>query len=115
LSIFGERGTVRIGGVALNKILDWKFADGLDDEEQGKQLVNDEDPESGYGDDHTPLYADFIDAVLEDKEPYIHAEGGKKAVEVVLGIYKSRKLGAPVEFPIGDFSTLDMVEREERV
>jgi len=33
----------------------------------------------------------------------------------VLGIYKSRKLGAPVEFPIGDFSTLDMVERKERV
>jgi len=31
-------------------------------------------------------------------------------VEVVLGIYKSRKLGAPVEFPIGDFSTLDMKE-----
>jgi len=37
LSIFGERGTVRIGGVALNKILEWKFADGLDDEEQVKQ------------------------------------------------------------------------------
>jgi len=44
LSIFGERGTIRIGGVALNKILDWKFADRLDDEEQVKQLVNYEDP-----------------------------------------------------------------------
>jgi len=115
LSIFGERGTVRIGGVALNRILDWKFADGLDDEEQVKQLVNYEDPESVYGYGHTPLYSDFIDAVLENKGPYIHPEDGKKAVEVVLGIYKSRKLGAPVEFPIGDFSTLDMEEREERV
>jgi len=108
LSIFGERGTVRIGGVALNKILEWKFADGLDDEEQVKQLVNYEDPESVYGYGHTPLYTDFIDAVLQNKEPYIHPEDGKKAVEVVLGIYKSRKLGSPVEFPIGDFSTLDM-------
>jgi len=44
LSIFGEKGTVRIGGVALNKILDWKFAEGLDDEEQVKELVNYEDP-----------------------------------------------------------------------
>jgi len=61
------------------------------------------------------LYSDFIDAVLENKEPYIHAEDGKTAVEVVLGIYKSRKLGAPVAFPVGDFSTLDMVERKERV
>jgi len=78
-------------------------------------LVNYEDPESVYGCGHTPLYSDFIDAVLQDREPYIHPEDEKRAVEVVLGIYKSRKLGAPVEFPIGDFSTLDMVEREERV
>ncbi len=110
LSIFGERGTVRIGGVALNKIIDWKFADGLDAEEQVKQLVNYEDPESVYGHGHTPLYADFIEAVLNNRDPYILPEEGKKAVEVVLGIYKSRKLGAPVDFPIGDFSTLDMKE-----
>jgi len=111
LSIFGEKGTVRIGGVALNKIIDWKFADGLDAEEQVKQMVNYEDPESVYGHGHTPLYADFIEAVLNDKDPYILPEEGKKAVEVVLGIYKSRKLEAPVFFPIGDFSTLDMVEK----
>jgi len=54
------------------------------------------------------LYSAFIDAVLRNKEPYLHPEDGKTAVEVVLGIYKSRKLGSPVEFPIGDFSTLDM-------
>jgi len=108
LSIFGEKGTVRIGGVALNKILDWKFADGLDNEEQVKELVNYEDPESVYGYGQTPLYTDFIEAVLQDRETYIHPEDGKREVEVVLGIYKSRKIEGPVEFPVGDFSTLDM-------
>jgi len=39
----------------------------------------------------------------------------KKAVEDVLGIYKSRKLGAPVEFPIDELSTLDMVDKSEQV
>lgn len=110
LSIFGEKGTVRIGGVALNKIIDWKFDDGLDDEEEVKKEVNYEDPNTVYGYGHTPLYKDFIEAILEDKEPYITAEEGKKAVEIVLGIYKSKKLVQPVTFPIGDFSTLDMKE-----
>jgi predicted dehydrogenase len=110
LSIFGEKGTVRIGGVAINKIVDWKFADGLDDEEEVKRVVNYEDPDTVYGYGHTPLYKDFIDAVLKDREPYITGEDGKKAMEIVLAIYKSRKTGLPVEFPLKDFSTLDMKE-----
>jgi len=110
LSIFGEKGTVRIGGVAINKIIDWKFADGLDDEEEVKKEANYEDPDTVYGYGHTPLYRDFIDAVLNDREPYITGEDGKKAVEIVLAIYKSRKTGLPVEFPLKDFSTLDMKE-----
>ena len=110
LSIFGEKGTVRIGGVAINKIIDWKFADGLDDEEEVKSEANYEDPDTVYGYGHTPLYKDFIDAVLNDRKPYITGEDGKKAVEIVLAIYKSRKTGLPVEFPLKDFSTLDMKE-----
>jgi len=61
-------------------------------------LVNYEDPESVYGYGHTPLYTDFIDAVLQNKEPYIHPEDGKKAVEVVLGIYNLANLELQLSF-----------------
>ncbi len=43
----------------------------------------------------------------EDRDPFINGEEGKKAVEAVLGIYKSALLDRPVKFPI-DFSTLEM-------
>lgn len=110
LSIFGEKGTARIGGVAINKISDWKFNDDLDNEEEVKREANYEDPDTVYGYGHTPLYRDFIDAVVNNRKPYISAEEGKKAMEIVLAIYKSRKTGLPVKFPLKDFSTLDMKE-----
>lgn len=107
LSIFGEKGTVQIGGIAINHITYWKFGDGLDDEKEVLQNYG-ENPANVYGFGHNPLFADFIDAVENDRDPYITGREGKKAMEIVLGIYKSVKTGQPVKFPIGDFSTLDM-------
>jgi len=99
LSIFGEKGTVRIGGVALNKVLDWKFADGLDDEEQVKQLVNYEDPESVYGYGHTPLYSDFINAVFEDKEPTSILKMVKRQWKSCLASINPESLELQLSFP----------------
>lgn len=107
LSVFGEKGTARIGGMATNYLTHWEFSDGLDDKE--KVLANyGENPANVYGFGHTSLFADFIDAVQSGRQPYITPAEGKKAMEIVLGIYKSVKTGQPVKFPIGDFSTLDM-------
>lgn len=107
LSVFGEKGTVQIGGMATNYLTHWEFSDGLDDEVE--VLANyGENPANVYGFGHTSLFADFIDAVQSNRQPYITPVEGKKAMEIVLGIYKSVKTGQPVKFPIGDFSTLDM-------
>jgi predicted dehydrogenase len=102
LSIFGEKGTVVIGGLAVNKIKYWRF-----EGEDAHPYQNLPDPDTVYGNGHVPLYRDFYNAILENKQPYINGEEGKKAVEAVLGIYKSTKEGLPVKFPI-DFSTLEM-------
>lgn len=107
LSIFGEKGTVCIGGLAVNKIETWKFADGIDSED--KILTSqDEDPDTVYGYGHTPLFKDFIDAVKNNREPLINGKEGKKAMSIILAAYKSRLTGMPVKFPIGSFSTMDM-------
>lgn len=107
LSIFGEKGTVCIGGIAVNKIENWRFGDGLDNEEE--ILKSQEgDPDSVYGFGHIPLYKDMIDAINENREPLINGEQGKKGMSIILAAYKSRKTGLPVKFPLENFSTMDM-------
>jgi predicted dehydrogenase len=102
LSIFGEKGTVVIGGLAVNKIKYWRF-----EGEDGHPFQNLPDPDTVYGSGHIPLYRDFYHSIEEDREPFINGEEGKKAVEAVLGIYKSALLDRPVKFPI-DFSTTEL-------
>jgi predicted dehydrogenase len=83
LSIFGEKGTVVIGGLAVNKIKTWQFADERDYDKEDENTEID----SVYGRGHTPLYKNFIDAVNENKEPLINGEEGRKALEIVLRAY----------------------------
>ncbi|BDR68009.1 oxidoreductase [Clostridium tetani] len=109
LSIFGEEGTAVIGGLAVNKIETWKFADGLDNEEDILKK-QEGDPDSVYGFGHTALYKDVIEAIKSDKEPLINGEAGKKGMAIILAAYKSRLTGEAVKFPLEDFSTMDMVK-----
>lgn len=107
LYLFGETGTVKVGGTSTNNLDVWNFADETDEDEANKGLK--EATSNVYGNGHTALYADVIDAIQNDREPYVNAIAGRNALEIVLAIYKSQKTGKPVELPLGDFSTLDMV------
>lgn len=84
LSIFGEKGTVVIGGLAVNEIKTWQFADERDYDKDYESTEVD----SVYGKGHTPLYKDFIDAINNDREPLINGEEGKKAMEIILRAYE---------------------------
>lgn len=86
LSIFGEKGTVVIGGLAVNEIKTWIFADERD---YDKEDTNTE-VDNVYGKGHIPLYKDFIDAINNNKEPLISGEEGKKALDIVLKAYASK-------------------------
>jgi predicted dehydrogenase len=107
LYVFGSEGTVKAGGKSVNTIERWDFADGADDPERVKREAS-ERPDNVYGFGHAPLYADVIAAIREDRSPAIDARAGRRAVELVLAIYKSARDGAPVKLPLEDFSTLDM-------
>ncbi len=110
LYLFGEKGTVKAGGVSTNKIEEWRFSDQLDDAEDViKQFA--EDPPNVYGFGHTPLYADMIDAIRTGRDPYIDANAGKRALELVLAIYKSATEKSIVKLPLDNGSTLDYVRR----
>ena len=106
LYLFGEKGTVKIGGKSTNNIDVWNFADETEADAQNKGLQ--EVTSNVYGNGHTSLFADVIDAIEKDRRPYVDAVAGRNALEMILAIYKSRKTGAPVKLPLGDFASTDM-------
>lgn len=110
LYIFGEKGTVKAGGQSVNIIEEWRFSDLLDDPNEVKARFH-ENPPNVYGFGHTPLYADMINAVKNDRQPYITAVEGKKALELVLAIYKSAAEGNSVKLPLTECATTDFEGR----
>ncbi|MBO4998880.1 MAG: Gfo/Idh/MocA family oxidoreductase [Lachnospira sp.] len=107
LYVFGEKGTVKIGGTSTNNIDVWDFSDENEDDEKNKGLK--EATSNVYGNGHTSLFADVIDAIQTDRKPYIDAVAGKNALEMILAIYKSQKTGQPVKLPLDDFASIDMM------
>lgn len=107
LYLFGEKGTVKIGGTSTNNIDVWDFADETDEDSENKGLK--EQTSNVYGNGHTSLFADMADAIANHRQPYVDAHAGRAALETVLAIYKSQKTGSPVKLPLEDASTLDMV------
>ena len=106
LYIFGEKGTVKIGGTSTNNIDVWNFADESEDDSRNKGLK--EQTSNVYGNGHTSLFADVIDAIENVRKPYVDAVAGRNALEVVLSIYKSQKTGNTVKLPLKDFSSTNM-------
>lgn len=106
LYLFGEKGTVKIGGTSTNDIDVWDFSDETEDDQQNKGLK--EQTSNVYGNGHTALYSDMEQAILNDRDPYVDAVAGRNALEMVLAIYKSQKTGLPVKLPLEDFASVEM-------
>ena len=104
--LFGEKGTVKLGGNSANNIEIWTFADEQPGDDE--RMVLKEPAPNVYGHGHVKLYAEMMDAIKEKRKPYIDIEDGKNALEVVLAIYKSMKTGLPVKLPLEHFSCEDM-------
>lgn len=103
LYLFGEKGTVKAGGKSVNRIEEWIVAGEEEQAEQIKERFS-ETPPNVYGYGHKPLYADMVEAVETNREPYVSAEDGRKALELVLAIYRSSQTGKRVPMPMADCS-----------
>lgn len=106
LYVFGEKGTVKLGGKSTNNIDVWNFADESIEDQKNKGL--EETTSNVYGNGHTSLFADVVMAIEEDRPPYVDAHAGRNALEMILAIYKSQRTGAPVKLPLDDFESIDM-------
>ena len=97
---------MKIGGTSTNNIDVWDFADETEKDTKNKGLV--EATSNVYGNGHTSLFADVIDAVKNDRKPYVDSVAGRNALEMILAIYKSQKTGQPVRLPLETFASTDM-------
>jgi len=98
ITVLAERGSVRVGGVAVNEIQHWQFAepDPMDAEldEASYQTT------SVYGFGH-PLYYDGVIASLRDSlPPEIDGREGLKSLELLIAMYLSARDGRRVNLPL---------------
>lgn len=105
LYLFGEKGTIKAGGKSVNIIEEWRFNDNIDDPEEVKAKYH-ENPPTVYGFGHNPLYADVIDAIKNNRKPYVDARAGRRALELVLAIYESSLQKQRVKLPLSSISTI---------
>ncbi len=94
VAIFGEHGSAKVGGTALNCKVLWKIAGELEHERE--LLTRDQvDPPSVYGASHRAVIADMMAAVLDDREPCTAGPEARKSLALVLAMYESARTGQP--------------------
>jgi len=98
ITILGEKGTVRIGGMAVNEVQHWEFSDS--DPEDAKVKEASYETTSVYGFGH-PLYYDNVIKVMRgEAEPETDGREGLKSLEVIIATYLSARDGKRVGLPL---------------
>ncbi|MFN2604263.1 MAG: Gfo/Idh/MocA family protein [Gemmatimonadaceae bacterium] len=98
LTILGEKGTVKIGGTAVNKVEHWEFADSDPDDEIVRTL--DTNPPNVYGFGHEGYYRNVLAVLRGEAKADTDGRAGRKSLELILGIYESAKTGCEVPLPL---------------
>lgn len=98
ITILGEKGTVRVGGVAVNDIQLWQFEVPKDYDEQ-IQSAN-YDTTSVYGFGHPLYYKNVIDVMRGNAEPETDGREGLKSLELLIAAYLSARDGKTVSLPL---------------
>jgi len=98
ITILGEKGTAKIGGVAVNHIDKWEFEEYDDDD----RLVEESNynPPNIYGLGHLPYYKNVISTLKGESAANTDGRSGRKSLEVILAIYKSAQTGKKVALPL---------------
>ncbi|MCM3111986.1 Gfo/Idh/MocA family protein [Lederbergia lenta] len=94
ITIFGEKGTVKIGG-ANALYIEHLQIEGYTEREVNilKEKVS-SDPWGTPG--HEQIIANMVESINENKQPAITGQDGKKALELVLAFYKSAEKNQPI-------------------
>ena len=98
VTILGDRGTVRVGGVAVNRIDHWEFAepDPMDAEVERASY----ETQSVYGHGHVRYYENVIETLRGEAQPETDGREGLRSLEILIATYLSARDGRRVALPL---------------
>ena len=98
ITILGEKGTVRVGGVAVNDIQHWEFEDSKDYDKEVKKANYQTTSVYGFG--HPLYYTNIIEVLRGKAEPETDGREGLKTLEVLIAAYLSARDGKTISLPL---------------
>lgn len=101
ITILGEKGSVKIGGTAVNKIEHWAFADQRPEDEAVKTASYAlGDGGSVYGPGHPLYYDNVIKTLRGEASAEVDGYEGLRSLEILIAAYRSARDGQRVGLPL---------------
>ena len=98
ITILGEKGTVKIGGMAVNEVQHWEFENA--DPDDAKVMEASYETTSVYGFGHPLYYDNVINVLRGEAQPETDGREGLKSLEVIIATYLSARDGKRVALPL---------------
>ena len=98
ITILGEKGTVKVGGVAVNDIQQWEFDEPKDYDSQIKEANYQTTSVYGFG--HPLYYKNVVDVMRGNAEPETDGREGLKSLELLIAAYLSARDGTTISLPL---------------
>lgn len=98
ITIIGEKGTVRVGGVAVNEIQIWDFAEAMEYDTQITDASYATTSVYGYG--HPLYYQNIIEVLRGTAEPETDGREGLRSLEVLIAAYMSARDNKTISLPL---------------
>ncbi len=98
ITILGDRGSVRVGGVALNEIQHWEFDKEHEMDAQVKEASYGITSVYGFG--HALYYENVIQSLRGECDPATDGREGLKSLELLIAMYRSARDGRRVNLPL---------------
>jgi UDP-N-acetyl-2-amino-2-deoxyglucuronate dehydrogenase len=94
VTVFGENGSVKVGGIQMNDMQLWEFRDSRNEDEIYSRCST--IPPNVYGYGHIKFFEDVLRVLEGEKIAYVDGNEGKPSLELILAMYESSKQGKEV-------------------
>lgn len=98
ITVLGEKGSVRVGGVAVNEIQMWQFAEPHSMDDSIKEASYQTSSVYGFG--HPLYYDNVIRSLRAEAEPETDGREGLRSLELLIAMYKSARDGRRINLPL---------------
>src|SRR5260370_13875810 len=88
----GEKGTVEVGGLAVNQVRHWRFVDALASDKDVVEKFS-VYPPNVYGFGHQAYYQHVIDCLVNQRAALVDGLEGRKSLELISALYESIEAG----------------------